>query len=161
MKRYFIIPILYIFLSTTLFAQTHLQGKVTEADNDEPVLFGSVVLYKDGVLITGTETDFDGNYHFSNIEPGTYNVEASYVGLQTERITKFIVLEEKLNTLDIQMQSGSVIFCMCSPNYIIPLFEKDNTTSGRTITGNEIRTLPNKNVNVIATSVAGVSGGNN
>jgi len=59
------------------YSQTSLQGKVTDLASGEPILFGTVALIKDGTTIKGVETDLDGNYYFSDIKPGTYEVEAS------------------------------------------------------------------------------------
>ena len=42
---------------TGLVAQTTIEGKVTDAKSGEPILFGTIALYRGGVLITGTETD--------------------------------------------------------------------------------------------------------
>ena len=93
-----------MLFATMAISQTSLQGKVTEAENGEPVLFGNVALYKNGVLVTGIETDFDGNYHFSNIDPGTYDIESSYVGLGTVKISGVIIMAGRINFLDIIME---------------------------------------------------------
>jgi len=45
-----------------------------------------VVLYKNEVMLQGTETDLDGNYCFTLHEYGVYDMEVSYVGYQTRRI---------------------------------------------------------------------------
>ena len=81
MKKHIIFSIFCMFLSTIILGQTQLQGKVTDGTSGESVLFGTVALYKSGVLLTGTETDLDGNYFFSDLDPGTYDVEVTYVGL--------------------------------------------------------------------------------
>ncbi|MBK7345270.1 MAG: carboxypeptidase regulatory-like domain-containing protein [Saprospiraceae bacterium] len=51
-------------------------------------------------------TDFDGNYSFSNVNPGTYDVEASYVGLNTQRVTGVVVYSGKANKLDFELSAG-------------------------------------------------------
>jgi len=158
MARYFLLSMLFMLFSTMAISQTSLAGKVTEADNGEPVLFGTVALIKNGVPITGTETDFDGNYSFSNIDPGTYDVEASYVGLKTQRINGVVVFAGKTNTLDIQMGEGGITLTEVEViAYKVPLIEKDNTTGGGVVTGEQIRTLPTKSVNGLAATVAGIS----
>ena len=93
MTRNVLLALLFFFgFGTVVIGQnTSLQGKITDQDNGEPILFGTVALMKDGNILTGTETDFDGNYSFSNIDPGTYDIEASYVGYQPTRITGVVV----------------------------------------------------------------------
>lgn len=124
-----------ILASTFCFSQTNLSGKVTEEDG-EPVILGSVVLYQNGVIVTGTETDFDGNYLIQNLKPGTYDVEASYVGTATKKITDVAVFAGKSNALNIQMTGKiDIIYTGCGGHSNWPpLIEQDNTTSGATIT---------------------------
>jgi len=149
-----------MFLSTIILGQTQLQGKVTEDGTGEPVLFGTVALYKEGVLVTGTDTDFDGNYFFSDIDPGTYDVEVSYVGLQTQRITGVVAKEGKVTPLNFKMKEEGVLVDVIEVvGYKVPLIEMDNTTSGATLTAENIEALPTKAISAIAATTAGVSVG--
>ena len=140
-----------------LGAQTSLEGKVIDAETNEPIIFGNVALYKNGVLITGTETDFDGNYSFSNIDPGTYDVEATYVGYQAQRQVNVIVLAGKAVKLDFMVSSGVLIDEIEIVDYKVPLIEQDNTTTGGVVTAEKIRNLPTKSINALAATTAGLS----
>lgn len=122
------------------FAQATLYGKVTDAGTGEPIPFCSVALYQNGVLLNGKETDFDGNYAFSDIGPGAYDVEVTYVGYAKKRISGVRVLAGKANVLDIEMTSeGVVLDEVVVTEYHVPLVEQDNTTSGAVITSGRIR----------------------
>lgn len=132
MKKLFLL-LTICMVYTALFSQTSLSGKVTE-ESGEPVILGNVILFKDGAMITGTETDFDGNYHIVNIDAGTYDVEASYVGAQTQRITGVVIFAGKANSLNITMSSGISLDEVVVTGYKVPLIEQDNTTQGSTIT---------------------------
>jgi len=143
--------------TTSMVAQSSLEGKVTELDNGEPVIFGTVSLYKNGVLITGTETDFDGNYAFSNIDPGTYDVEASYVGFTAQRQAGVVVLAGKAIKLDFKLSSGVVLDEIEIVDYKVPLIEQDNTTTGGIKTAEQIRNLPTKDIQALAATTAGLS----
>ena len=155
-KLLFIISL--VVFSNILSAQTSLNGKVIEKESGEPVLYGTVAIYKNEVLITGVETDFDGNYTFSNIDPGTYDVEASYIGLQKTRTTGVLVLANKANKLDIEMLAeGVVLDEIVVKEYKVPLIQQDNTTSGSVVTSEQIRNLPTKNINALAATTAGIS----
>ena len=126
---------------SALSAQTTLYGKITDQESGEAIIFASVALYKNGVLYTGVESDFDGNYSFSNIDPGTYGVEVSYVGYASQKIDAVIVKAGKANKLDIQMTTkGVVLEEIMVTDYKVPIIEQDNTTSGSVITmGNRYR----------------------
>lgn len=139
------------------WSQTSLAGKVTDEESGEPISFGTVALYKNGVLITGTETDLDGNYSISNIDPGTYDAEASFTGYNAVRMTNVQVLAGKANRLDFQLSSGVLMEEIVVKEYKVPLIQQDNTTSGGVITSDQIRNLPIRNISAIASTTAGLS----
>jgi len=150
--------LLFISVSTVgVLAQTTLEGTLTDAVSGEPILFGTVALYKNDVLVTGTETDLDGNYFFSDMDPGTYDLEASYVGYQSQRLAGITVSAGKTNRVNMQLSEGTVLAEVVVKAYKAPLIEIDNTTSGGTVTAEKIRTLPLKNVDAIAATSAGIA----
>ncbi len=128
-----------------------------DADNKEPIIGGTVLLFKNGVQVTGTVTDFDGNYSISNLDPGTYDVEASYLGYQSQRIEKVVIFAGKANKLDITLSAGVVLTTVEVKTYRVPLVEQDNTTQGQTITSEQIRNLPTRNINALAATTAGLA----
>ncbi|GJM31639.1 MAG: hypothetical protein DHS20C18_06400 [Saprospiraceae bacterium] len=145
-------------MGTAVVAQTSLAGKVIDEETGEPIIFGNVAIYKGGNLITGTDTDFDGNYSFSNIDPGTYDVEVSYVGYQAQKVTEVKVLAGKSNKLDLKLGSAAIgLEEVLVTAYKVPLIEQDNTTSGKVITSDEIRNLPTRNINALAATSAGLA----
>jgi outer membrane receptor protein involved in Fe transport len=159
MKRSLLFVTLFLCSIGFAVAQSaSLQGKVTEAAAGEPVLFASVALYQNGVLKTGTETDFDGNYNFANLDPGSYAVEVSYLGLQTQRVEDITVFEGKVRTVDIVLEeaTGVMLDEVVVREYKVPLVEQDNTTQGGTLTSDQIRNLPTRNINALAATTAGL-----
>jgi len=155
MIRYLLICCCLI-IGTTAFSQTSLSGKVID-DTGEPVLFGNIALYKNGVLLSGGTTDIDGNYSLGNLDPGNYDVEFSYTGLQSQKIQGVIVYAGKTNKLDATMTSGVILDEIVVVDYKVPLIEQDNTTQGGTVTSEQIRQLPTRNINAIASVTAGAS----
>ena len=156
-KFYLIFALIMGFAITAADAQTTLEGQVTDAETGEPILFGTVALYRGGNLVTGTQTDFDGNYSFNNIDPGTYDLEVSYVGFQTQRQTGVIVMAGRANRLNIELASGVALDEVVVVEYRVPLIEQDNTTSGGTLTGEQIRNLPMKDISALAATTAGLA----
>jgi len=157
MKRILLLFVLSCIAITSMMAQTSLEGKVTDAVTGEPILFGTVALYKNDVLITGVETDLDGNYFFGDIDPGTYDIEASYIGYTPQKQVNVIVKAGKTNRIDFALSEGVLMDAVEIVEYKVPLIEIDNTTSGSTVTAEEIRSLPIKNINAIAATTAGIS----
>jgi len=144
-------------IGTSVAAQTALAGKVVD-DTGEPVFFGNVALYKQGVLIRGGETDLDGNYVIGNLDPGTYDVEFSYTGAQSKKYEGVVIFGGKTNKLDAELASGVLLDLDVEViAYEVPLVEQDNTTQGGTVTSEQIRQLPTRNINAIAALTAGAS----
>ncbi len=156
MARHLLLTVVFLLAGLVLHAQTSLKGQVTDADSGQPILFGTVALYKNGVLVTGGETDFDGYYSITELDPGTYDVEFSYTGYQTQRIEGVAVLEGKANVLNAQLSAGITIDVV-TVTWKKPLIEQDNTTQGQTLTSEEISKIPTRSVNALASLAAGVS----
>lgn len=140
---------LLILFVLPLAAQTSLFGHVTENGTNEPVLFATVRIFQNDVLITTTETDFDGNYSVHPINPGTYDVQFSYLGLDTSLIADVLLREGKANKLNATLGTLAGCFNNILIPYVIPLIEYDNTSQGMTITNKEINNMPVRGINTI------------
>ncbi len=155
--RYPLLLMLLILVVDLAWTQTSLQGKITDAESGEAIIFCNVALYRNGVLVVGTETDVDGNYSISNLDPGTYDLETSYVGYQTQRMVGILVSAGRVNRADVALSQGVVLDEVIVTDYKVPLIEQDNTTSGGVVTSEQIRNLPTKNITTIAATTAGIS----
>ncbi|HJW29845.1 MAG TPA: TonB-dependent receptor, partial [Saprospiraceae bacterium] len=156
-RRLLLIPILTA-IGLSAWSQASLEGKVTDDKSGEALIFANVILYKNGNLITGAQSDLDGNYVFSNVDPGTYDVEASYTGYTSQRQTGVLVLAGKAIKLDFKLSNTGVELKTIEVKaYKVPLIEQDNTTQGGVKTAEQIRNLPTKNINAIAATTAGLS----
>lgn len=157
MKRILLLLVMVISSWMVVHGQTSLEGQVTDGSSGETLPFATVAIYKDGNLITGGDTDFDGNYFFSDIDPGTYDIEASFIGYTAQRQTGVVIQAGKTNRLNFAISEGVLIDAVEIVAYKVPLIEVDNTTSGTTVTADKIRSLPTKSVQGIAATSAGVS----
>ncbi len=160
MARYLLLSLTFVLMSFWGMAQTSVGGKVTDVDNGEELIGANVIIYKNDVYVTGTSTDFDGNFK-TNVDPGTYDVEVSYIGYPPNRITGVIVKAGQNNKLDVQLGGGGSggidLTTVVVTSYKVPLIEQDNTTSGGVITGEQIRNLPTKDITALAANTAGLS----
>lgn len=147
-----------MFTVVAAYSQTSLEGKVTEKDSKEPVIFGTVAIYKNGVLITGTDTDIDGNYFLGNLEPGTYDVEFKYLGFADMKQTGVLLKASQTTRLNVEMvQGGVVLDDIVVIEYRAPLVDVDNTSTGTTLSAEKIASLGVKSINSIVATSAGVS----
>src|SRR5690606_10306932 len=121
--------------------QGTIKGKVLDGESGEPVPFANVTLLDGGDQVLGTTTDFDGKYTLKPIPPGTYDVQVSYVGYQTKRVTNVSVKSDKITDQDFKISQGVDIQTVEIIEYTKPLFEKDNTTSEEVKTREEIQRM--------------------
>lgn len=81
------LPLLLI-LFTTLFSVAQntgtVSGLLTDKEyNNEPLAFANVLIKG---TTTGTTSDFDGNYTFTDLDAGNYILQFSFVGYETQEL---------------------------------------------------------------------------
>ncbi len=159
MKKSFTLILAFLFIGfLSLNAQASLEGSVMDKDQGTPLDFAYVKLYQGTSMITGTQTDFDGNFLITNIDPGTYDIEASYLGYTSEKKTGVVLKAGKVLRLKFELSpEGVVLEKVVITEYKAPLIDIDNTTTGGTVTAEKIQNLPTKEVTAIAATTAGVS----
>ncbi len=145
------------FVFTNLSSQTVLKFSVTDIKK-ESLIGATIKVMKDTNIIRGTLTDFDGKGSLQ-LDPGTYDIEVSYTGYQTNRINGVQVLAGKINELNIEMYDNNVLNVETNTGFKVPLIERDKTkvSSGQRLTPEQIKNLPTRYVNGIIASTAGSS----
>ncbi len=164
MVRYIILITLFFLGSNVLLAQTtgNLKGKVIDVGLDEGLPYATIVLQKEGAIILTTQTDFDGNYNFSNIQGGTYDLLVSFVGYPKILTEGVVIKIGQTSIFDIKMEDSSVSALggddeIIVRAYRIPLIEQGNTTGGQTLGAEDIKNMATRNVTTIAATTAGVA----
>lgn len=147
-----------IMMSNLIFAQnSSICGKLIDQETLEPILFANVALYKSGVLISGVETDLDGNYCLLDVAAGLYDIEASYIGYQTIKISDIKIEEGEIANINIRITQGGVLLDeVMVVAYKRPLIRQDATSQGSIVSKEEIRNLSTRNINGLAATSAGV-----
>lgn len=159
MLRNLLFTLSIILMSSTLaFAQQgRLRGKVYEKGNREPIAFANIVVEVGGSVVGGATSNFDGEYDINPIPPGRYDLKATFVGYQPVHITNVQITGNQITFYDIQMDGGSIdLETVEIIEYKIPLISKDQTTSGASITAEEISKMPNRSADAVAATVGGV-----
>ncbi|MCH2044973.1 MAG: TonB-dependent receptor [Saprospiraceae bacterium] len=102
------ISIIFIIalLSLSLHAQKgSISGTILEAESGYTVIGASVMLQGTSL---GTATDLDGLYAFSDVDPGTYSVEITYIGYESKIIEDIEVKANEVTTLDVTLGNAPV-----------------------------------------------------
>lgn len=107
-------------IMATLISFTFAGNGNDEKKNDtssQPVqsmnISGQVIDFETGEALTGVEiilegtsekvfTDFDGNFLFSELQPGEYNIVASFISYKNSLVEN---LNENQNKIEIKLQS--------------------------------------------------------
>jgi hypothetical protein len=101
----FFLFILIIITPHFVWSQTGIiKGKVLEATSNQSVPFASV--YIEGTT-NGVTTDIDGNYELSNLEPGLYTVNATFLGFKTEAKREIQVTNSKPAIVDFALDEDT------------------------------------------------------
>ena len=138
MKTFFIL-FFGLFSFSFCHSQSSLQGTVTDNGTGEPIIFGTVALYQDDILLTGTETDFDGYYSFTEIKPGTYDLVFSYTGFTDQKIAEVIVPENEKINLNVALFPKINLDINHGCGYIRkPLIKMDDLNQGFSFDKNQI-----------------------
>ncbi|MEQ8217843.1 MAG: outer membrane beta-barrel family protein [Arenibacter sp.] len=84
--KYIIIVVISLFGVQASTAQ--ISGKIIDATDNSPLEYATAALYNqtDGSLITGVVTSQDGSFVIEGVKPGTYYMEASFMGYETKTI---------------------------------------------------------------------------
>ncbi len=86
---------IFLFLFTIAIIPQWLTAQVSGKimDRDYPLEYATAALYHqdNGELVTGVITDIEGVFTISDVKKGTYYLEASFIGFQTETIRGILV----------------------------------------------------------------------
>jgi len=134
-----------------------IKGKMIDKATGEPLPFANVVIFKGGAQVAGTMTDFDGNYSVSALTPGSYTIQASYVGYQPIKMEGVVVNDGKITFADVKAGQGIDIETFEVIEYEVPLISKDQTSSGGTVTREDIQKMAGRSASDIAATVGGVA----
>ncbi len=125
-----------------------LKGRILDKESNEPIPFANVLIYSGTTMLTGVTSDFDGNYTIKPIASGYYDIKVSYIGYTAVTVNSVRIQPDMITFQDIPMRASSInLESVEVTEYKVPLILQDATTSGSTISGEEIRKMPGRNKN--------------
>ncbi|SEJ13749.1 Outer membrane receptor proteins, mostly Fe transport [Cyclobacterium xiamenense] len=132
-----------------------IQGKIVNPVNNEPIPFANVVVQG---LDKGTVSDEEGQYQLTGLEPGLYNVRASFVGFKSQTFYEVQVSLARPVQLDFELEEDAsnleevVVSSEFSRSDVTPL-------SARKLNANEIERYPggNRDISRVIQSLPGVA----
>ncbi len=95
------ISLLFIITVATVQAQRgSIRGRIFDESTNEPIPFANIALQN---TTLGGVSDIDGNYTIEGVEPGLYNVQATYIGYRPRTIFELQVTAKQAFTLNIAL----------------------------------------------------------
>ncbi len=146
---------LILFTAGTALAQAgFISGKVTDADDGEPLIGANVMI--EGTD-RGASTDLDGNFRILNVRPGTYTLVVRYIGYQTKFIEDVLVQSDLRTNLDIVLQEavfeGQEIVVQATRDIVT----RDRTSSESRVSREQLSAMPVQEVGDVLSLQAGVT----
>lgn len=150
----------FIFTVALTFAQQRpgsLRGKVVDAKTGETLPAVNVIIKdQSGSVIKGGTTDLDGKYNINPVNPGTYNVEISFIGYQTVVLTDVIISPNTPTIRDFKLKEAStqleeVVVRGDEP----PLIDKTKTS--KVTTAEDVQNMAVRDITSVASQAAGVT----
>jgi hypothetical protein len=139
MKR--LLLILSAIWAVPLFAQYgKIVGRVTN-EKGEP-LPAATVRIVEGPSKGGAYADEKGYFVILRLTPGTYTLEASYIGYKPQRITNVVVESDRTTEISFRLVEEGVVVKEVVVEAKEPPVRKDVTESKSTIRGENISKIP-------------------
>lgn len=131
-----------------------VQGTIVSAQSGESIPFANVVIKShEGVIITGTVTDFDGFFRLPKLAAGSYKMTVSFVGHAS--VTQTIeVTENSVAHLQISLPEQSEELEAVVITYSAPLVDK--TKSALITTSEDIVNMAVRDISSVSSRAAGV-----
>ena len=121
---------------------TQIYGCLKEKESNDPVVFGSIAVYKNDTLVIGTETDWDGHFSFELTDWDSivnYSIEFGYLGFYHLRIDSLPLKQGFNYELNGFLVLAPIRIKHFGRWYYPPVYEADNLTSGQIFTSEQIK----------------------
>lgn len=93
MKKLLITAIITLLCPFVLWAQLTLQGKITNAENQKPLIGATLSLDNS----QSAQSDAEGNFTFRNLKKGNYILKVSFLGYKTQELKLVLEANQTLN----------------------------------------------------------------
>ena len=150
-----IVIIMILMLAQIASAQTtgKISGRVVDRETGDPLLGANVLLQK---TMLGAAVDIDGEYYIINIPPGKYDVKVSMMGYSPITFEGVSVSVNRTTTINAELSMEDITL-----NEVVVAVDaisnrKDQTSSVKNISSDQINTLPVENVTDVVNLQAGV-----
>jgi hypothetical protein len=147
-----------LFLTASMaWGQTgQIAGQVVEAETGDPLPGVNVVLPE--LSGRGTSTNQDGQFRLINVPPGTYTVQATFVGYETATVEGVQVNQDLTAEITIEMQENVAELEGVTVQAEQEVVKSDLSASRADINAEDIENLPATDVSTVVGLQPGIQG---
>ena len=147
--------------SPNMYAQSRgtITGKVTEATSGTPLIGANVMLSTS----QGASADMQGNYTISGVQPGNYQITASYLGYE-EAVLEVTVQADQVTVVDFALKeaattlSGVTVYGQLTRGQARALNEQKNAPNIKNVvSSDQFLLFPDRNAAETVARIPGVS----
>ncbi len=148
----------YFFYVSILFCQTtgKISGFIIDSELNKPIAGANIVVQGTSL---GTASDEDGLFYILNLSPGKYSVECSFIGYQTTLVEDVRVSVNRTTPLNIELNQAAIKGATVYVKADQVSIKKDQTSTVKNISSEQIDILPVENVSGIINMQSGVVDG--
>lgn len=155
-RKFYTTILLLLFTFSFAMAQAgggRLSGKVIDKQTKEALIGANIIV--EGTTY-GAATDVNGEFLISQVPAGTYTIQASYIGYQSQKISNVTINSGLTTSLDYELEStefatGEVVIVAKKP-----LIEKSATNAIRVVSSEDLNNLPTRSLASIVALQPGV-----
>ena len=161
MFKFFLLSFFVLVISVNLFAQGKgkIVGKVTEATSGSPLIGSNVVLNTS----MGASADLQGNYIISGVQPGKYQIRASYLGYEQE-VLDITVQASQVTVVNFSLKESAkelgdiAVYGQLTRGQAKALNEQKNSPNIKNVVSSEqFQLFPDRNAAETVARIPGVS----
>jgi len=130
-----------------------IAGRITDSKTGEPLIGANVIIEE---TTSGSATDMNGDFFIINLTPGTYKLRIRMIGYETMLMENVAVSVNRTTSLTIKLKEAVI-----EGEEVVVAAEriamkKDQTSSVRNVTSEQMQTLPVENLQTVVEMQAGI-----
>lgn len=102
--KFFLLALLGVIATAQAQNTGTVSGKITEKSNGMPISYATVSLKENGKVVSGVNTDDNGDYSFKNIALKSYTIEIQYIGFRKYIGSVLLSDTKKTATINIALE---------------------------------------------------------
>jgi len=152
-----ILSLLLLFIFSTTFAQTtgKISGRVIDKKTGEPLIGSNIIV--EGTQM-GCAANSNGDFFIINMRPGVYNIIATMIGYGTVKMENTRVSVNSTTNLNFELLPQAIEGEVVVVTAKLMSVKKDQTSSIRNVSADEIEILPIESISQIVQMQPGIVG---